>query len=56
MTIAILVIVILLLLSDITASSIRRVTQEQIVALRAEVRAMHEGQVALHQQVERRLF
>ena len=56
MTVAILVIVILLLLSDITASAIRRETQAQIAALRAEVRAMHEGQIALHQQVERRLF
>lgn len=56
MTVAILVIVSLLLLSDITQSSIRRVTQEQIVALRAEVRAMHEQQIVLHQQLERRLF
>ena len=56
MTVAILVLVILLLLSDITQSSIRRETQAQIVALRAEVRAMHEGQIALHQQLERRFF
>lgn len=56
MIVAILVIVILLLLSDISASAIRRETQAQIAALRAEVRAMHEQQIALHQQVERRLF
>jgi hypothetical protein len=56
MTIAILVIVILLLLSDISASSIRREQQAQIAALRIEVRAMHEAQVALHQQLERRFF
>ena len=56
MIVAILVIVILLLLSDMSVSAIRREQQAQVAALRAEVRAMHEQQIVLHQQLERRLF
>lgn len=56
MTVAILVLVILTVLYNMSAAAVQRHIQEQIAALRAEVRAMHESQIALHQQLERRLF